>query len=157
MLRLIPAPAHRAALRVASNLRNRWRRLRGIAADGVSVIATDLEGRVLLVRHSYGPPGWYFPGGGVHRGECPEVAARRELVEETACTPNTMILLGSIAEDLGGAAHTSHVFRATTADVPRADGREVVEARFFPTHSLPEPLSPRTRARLDMFRAAGPG
>lgn len=157
MLRLIPAPAHRVALRLASSLRDHWRRLTGTAADGVSVIATDLEGRVLLVRHSYGPPGWYFPGGGMNRGECPEAAARRELVEETACTPSALVLLGSIAEQVGGGAHTSYVFRATTADVPRADGREVVEARFFPTHSLPEPLSPRTRARLDLFRAAGPG
>jgi len=36
--------------------------------------------------------------------------------------------------------------------VPKPDRREVVEARFFPTHSLPEPLSPHTSARLRFFQ-----
>ena len=32
--------------------------------------------------------------------------------------------------------------------MPRPDGREIVEARFFPLHSLPEPMLDRTRERL---------
>lgn len=152
MLRLIPAGPHRAALRVAHRLRHHWRKVRGVTGEGVSVIASDLEGRVLLVRHSYGPDQWYFPGGGLRRGECPEAGALRELREETACTAAMLVPLGVLEEELSGAPHRAHIFAATTADVPRADGREVIEARFFPTHSLPEPLTQRTRARLDLWR-----
>ena len=152
MLHLIPRPLHRLALQIGHRLRHRWRKISGSTGSGVTVIGHDLQGQVLLVRHSYGPAGWYFPGGGVKRGEKPEDAARRELREETACEIGGLKLLGLIEEELSGAKHTAHIFAGTVDDMPQADGREVVEARFFPTHSLPEPLGPRTRERLRMWQ-----
>ncbi|MFW2349141.1 NUDIX domain-containing protein [Qipengyuania sp.] len=153
MLRLIPKPLHQLALKIAHRLRHHWRRLSGSTNDGVSVIGRDFDGQILLVRHSYGPQGWYLPGGGIGRRESAENAARRELLEETACEIEGMTLVGVIEEELSGAPHRAHVFDGTVNCMPQADGREIVEARFFPTHSLPEPLSPRTRARLDLWRA----
>mgnify|MGYP002780942314 FL=1 len=94
MLRLIPAPLHHLLLRTAHRLRHRWRGLTGRTGDGVSVVCRDLDGQVLLVRHSYGPANWYFPGGGIRRGEAPEDAARRELREETGCQVSGLTLLG---------------------------------------------------------------
>ena len=41
---------------------------------------------------------------------------------------------------------------ARTRDRARADLREILEARFFPTHSLPEPLTPLTRTRIEAWR-----
>lgn len=152
MLRLIPKPLHQLALKIAHRLRHHWRRLSGRTNDGVSVIGRDFDGQILLVRHSYGPPGWYFPGGGVGRGESAEDAAHRELLEETACEIEGLTLVGMIEEELSGAPHRAHIFDGTINCMPRADGREIVEARFFPTHSLPEPLSPRTRARLELWQ-----
>lgn len=153
MLHLIPKSLHRFALPIAYTLRNRWRQLSGRTGDGVSVIGHDFDGQILLVRHSYGPEGWYFPGGGLRRGENPEDAARRELREETACGVNSLRLVGVIEEELSGAPHTAHIFSGVVNDMPKADGREVIEARFFPTHSLPEPLGPSTKARLKMWQA----
>lgn len=117
------------------------------------MIGRDFDGQILLVRHSYGPSGWYFPGGGVRRNETPEEAARRELKEETGCPIEGLKLVGTIEEELSGAPHTAHIFEGVVNDMPRPDGREVVEARFFPTHSLPEPLSPRTKTRLKLWQA----
>ncbi len=57
------------------------------------------------------------------------------------------------SETMSGSPHTTHLFAATTDVQPRIDGREVIEARFFPRHSLPEPQGERTRARLDAWRA----
>lgn len=153
MLRLIPVPVYRLALKIAHKVRHRWRQISGTTGAGVSIIGRDFEGQVLLVRHSYGPEGWYFPGGGVGRKELPEDAARRELLEETGCKIGGLKLVGTIDEELSGAPHTAHIFEGVVNDVPEADGREVVEARFFPTHSLPEPLSTRTRVRLNLWRA----
>lgn len=153
MFHLIPSPLHRLALNVAFRLRNKLRRITGKTRDGVSIIGRDFDGQILLIRHSYGPAGWYFPGGGIGLGESPEQAARRELREETGCAINALKLVGMVDEVLSGAAHQAHVFEGVINDTPRADGREVVEARFFPTHSLPEPLSPRTRVRLEMWQA----
>lgn len=153
MLHLIPKPLHRLALTIGHRLRHHWRKFRGVTGEGVSVIARDFDGQILLVRHSYGPQGWYFPGGGIGRKETPEQAAHRELREETDCAIDGLKLLGIIEEELSGAPHRAHVFEGVVDAVPRADGREVVEARFFPTHSLPEPLGPRTRARLELWQA----
>lgn len=50
-------------------------------AFGVSAIAEDGDGKVLLVRHRFGH-GWALPGGGVLAGEPPERAILRELREE---------------------------------------------------------------------------
>lgn len=152
MLHLIPRPLHRLALSVAHRLRHYWRGFRGVTGEGVSIIGRDLDGQILLVRHSYGPQGWYFPGGGIGRNEAPEDAARRELREETACAIQGLKLVGIIDEVLSGAPHRAHIFEGVVDAMPKADGREVVEARFFPTHSLPEPLSPRTKARLKLWQ-----
>ncbi|OBX19196.1 DNA mismatch repair protein MutT [Erythrobacter sp. QSSC1-22B] len=146
------AKLHRLALRMAHALRHRWRVLRRTPLEGVTVIACDLQGKVLLVRHSYGPRGWFLPGGGIGRGERPEQAAVRELREETGCVAEGTRLVGSFEEQVSGSPHTAHIVTCLTDDDPQPDRREVIEARFFPTHSLPEPLSPRTAARLAFWR-----
>lgn len=153
MLRLIPKPLHRVALRIANQVRNFWYRATGKTGEGVSVIGRDFDGQILLIRHSYGPEGWYFPGGGKGRNESPEAAARRELREETACHIEGLKLVGVLDEELASAPHRAHIFEGVIDDTPRADGREVIEARFFPTHSLPEPLGPQTRTRLKLWQA----
>ena len=153
MFHLIPKPVHKLALRFGHRLRHHWRRITGRTERGVSIVGRDLDGRILLVRHSYGPNGWYFPGGGIRRNETSEQAAYREMREETGCAIVSMVLVGVIEEELSGAPHTAYLFDGVVDAMPRPDGREVIEARFFPTHSLPEPLSPRTRARLKLWQA----
>ena len=152
MFRLIPAPLHRLGLRIAYRLRHRWRVWRKVELAGVSVIVKDLRGQLLVVRHSYGPPVWGLPGGGVRKGEDPEAAARRELLEEVGMTVERLKAIGTIEEMVSGSPHKGHLFEATVLDDAVPDCREVVEARFFPPHSLPEPLGAFTRTRLEYWR-----
>lgn len=154
MLHLIPAPLHRALLPLAHRLRHRWRVWRKVHLAGCSVIVSRMDGAILLVRHSYGPQSWCLPGGGLGRGEDPEACARRELREEVHLSVDHMTLVGVMEEVISGSPHTAHVFHCLTDAIPRIDGRELVEARFFPTHSLPEPLSSITRGRLDLWRGS---
>ena len=51
--------------------------------EGAHVLATDADGRVLVVRTTYLGPEWMLPGGRVERGETPHAAAARETLEET--------------------------------------------------------------------------
>ena len=151
------AALHRAALRAAHRLRHHWRVWRKVPLAGVSMIACDLDGRVLLVRLSYADAGWSLPGGGANRGESWRDAAVRELAEETGCKALAVKPVGELADVISGSPHTAHVFTCMTEDAPVPDGREVIEARFYPPHSLPHPMTARTQARLALWRAAQRG
>lgn len=148
---LIPAPLHRLGLRIGHRLRIGWWRLARPTIHGVSVIAEDGEGRVLLIRQTYGPRHWVLPGGGVRRGEPPARAAAREFAEELGCPLAGLVLLRVLEEPLHGATNVVHLFTATLAGTPQPDGREVAEMQLFRMDMLPH-LSPRTAARLALLR-----
>jgi len=157
MPNLLPAPLHRALLPLAHLIRHRWRQWRKVPIAGVSVIVTNLAGDVLLLKHSYGPAVWSLPGGGLGRGEDPLAAARREVREELRVELARIDFVGTLEEVLSGSPHTAHIFSGVCDRQPRPDLREVTEARFFPSHSLPEPLGETTRARIAVWRGRGVG
>jgi ADP-ribose pyrophosphatase YjhB (NUDIX family) len=139
------ASLHCVAARLARDVKGLLSPLR----LGVRGIILDLEGRVLLVRHTY-VSGWYLPGGGVEAGESAGAALARELSEECGIE-----LLG--APQLHGfffnpktsrrdyvACYVVREFRLT----PFEPNFEIAEARFFPAEAMPADTSPATRARL---------
>ena len=141
MLHLIPAPLHRALLRVAHCLRKVWWRVCEPDLEGCRVLVLDGEGRLLLVRHSYLPGKWMPPGGGLGRGEAPLAGARRELLEETGCGIVDARVLDCVRETLHGAGNMVHIVAGQTGDIPRPDMREIVEVHFFALDALPANLS----------------
>lgn len=157
MLRFLPAPLHRALMPLAHIARHYWRRWSKAPIAGVSVIVTNLSGDVLLLKHSYGPPVWGLPGGGLGKGEDPLEAARREVREELGVELARIEPVGTLDEVMSGCPHTAHIFAAVCDRQPRPDFREITEARFFPSHSLPEPLGRTTRDRIAVWRARGMG
>ena len=148
MLHLIPPPLHRLAYRVAHGLRLRWWRLRKPPLTGCRVLAFDADGRLLLVRHSYGSGKWMPPGGGVGRSEKPLRAAVRELLEETGCPLARAVEFGRIEEPLHGAVNRVHLITGTTCGVPKPDGREVIAAAFFAPGALPIEMTPNFSVTL---------
>ena len=150
MLRLIPAPLHRLAYRAAHWLRRKWYGLRGGEVLGCSMIARDPQERILLVRHSYGPPLWTFPGGGVGRNEDPHEAAQREFREELGCRVEELEMLGTLTEDYLGATNIVTVFTGTLSGEPMPDGREIIAAQFFERDCLP-PVSETVLPRLRLL------
>lgn len=152
MFHLIPAPLHRAALQLAHAIRRRWWRIRKPQLNGVVVIASDQAGNILLVRHSYGSGLWTFPGGGLQRGEDPAAAAAREFAEELSCPTGPLSLLGVHEGTLHGAPSRIHFFAGSLAGTPRADGREIAEARFFARDNLPPDTGSRVAIGLAMLK-----
>lgn len=116
---------------------------------GVRVVATDAQGRVMLVKHTY-LAGWWLPGGGVDRGETTPDAAVRELREETglvATTPPRLVSIHSNERFFRG----DHVL-VFAVDAFRIDERtshgEIAEIGWFDPADLPDDAHRSTRARL---------
>ncbi|MBT2132717.1 NUDIX domain-containing protein [Croceibacterium sp. LX-88] len=137
MLHLIPAPLHRQLYRVADGLRKRWWVISRPRRTSVVVLAFDEQGRVLLVRHSYGLRVWSAPGGGMGEQEDPALAAAREFREELSCELSNLTLLEARELDISGSRDTVHLFAARLNGTPRPDMREIVEVGLFDPAHLP--------------------
>jgi ADP-ribose pyrophosphatase YjhB (NUDIX family) len=160
MLHLIPAPVHRALYRLAYRTRGWLRRTFKLPIYGVGAVLRDEQGRVLLVRHSYGVAAWTLPGGGRSLREDPEQSVRREIREELGLEIDDLELLATLQEKLSGAPHTQSLFAGIARGTPKPDGREVIDAAFFSLDDLPVLLAGPVRTRLAIWyarvsRAAG--
>lgn len=68
------------------------------SSDGVLVMALTSDGKIILVRqfrHAIRATTLEFPAGSIERGETPEEAAKRELLEETGYRAGTLRLMGN--------------------------------------------------------------
>ena len=148
MLHLIPAPLHRLALRIAYRLRNRWWALIGNSGRAVTLVGLDGQGRVLLVRHSYGSGRWALPGGGLGAREDPEAGLRREIREELRCELEQVVLAFETLDMISGGEQRGYIFVARLAGEPCADGREILECGWFDAAELPPDTMDLTRRRI---------
>jgi ADP-ribose pyrophosphatase len=98
--------------------------------DYALIIAKTPDDRVVLTRqykHGTRRVSLMFPGGAIEHGEGALEAARRELLEETGYTVDTMEFLGSFIQDANHYLCRGHYFLATGArlvEAPRIDDEE---------------------------------
>jgi ADP-ribose pyrophosphatase YjhB (NUDIX family) len=141
----LPLGVRRQGYRVAYQLLRGYSLLRHPSLTGVKCALTDGE-RVLLVRHTYGRPGWGLPGGILRHGEDPARTTRRELREELGLEVGELRGLGEIEVAIDGRHDRVHCFAAAVSrPAMRPDGAEIADARWWPRDRLPEQLSPYTR------------
>ncbi len=117
---------------------------------GVKVILC-FQGKFLFIRNSYGTRRWTFPGGGVKRGEAPEIAARRELLEEVGVTASTLTYLGAYQHERQYKKDTVYCFLSETNSFDfKIDNDEVEEAKWFYVSDIPPNRSPAVQAVMDL-------
>ncbi|RZU73303.1 NAD+ diphosphatase [Micromonospora kangleipakensis] len=101
---------------------------------------------LLLVRHAYGPTElWALVAGFLEAGESLEAAVHREVAEEVGLAVGRVTYFGSQPWAMSGPGTLLAGFTATAADPtaePVVDGRELVQARWFPLDALPAELPP---------------
>jgi len=130
-------------------LRLYWRLTRPVTL-GVRGMVFDMEGRVLLVRHSY-IPGWYLPGGGVSRAETMHSGLIRELAEEVGVTllvPARFHAIYANFREFKSDHVGLFVIESGTYDITPRKSAEISEARFFALAELPVDISPSTALRI---------
>ncbi len=95
------------------------------------MVAVYVGAALLLVRSSY-RTAWNFPGGGIRRGETPDMAARRELAEEIGVVATHVDPWGLVHGIWDGQDDHVHVFELRLSELPqlRLDNREIIAARL---------------------------
>jgi ADP-ribose pyrophosphatase len=112
--------------------------------DWVNIVPITPEGNVVFVRqYRIGTKSVSLetPGGLVERDEPPEVAALRELREETGYTTDRLTLLGKIAPNPAIQNNTCWIYiaeRCTRAGEATPDEREELAAEEIPLARVPQ-------------------
>jgi 8-oxo-dGTP pyrophosphatase MutT (NUDIX family) len=117
---------------------------------GVRVLLIK-DGKVLLVKHTY-RPGWFFPGGGVKRGESHWEAAVREVREETGCRIGNMTLLGTYVYTGEGKFDNVICFVSEDFNQGPYESSEIAETAWFDLNSLPENMFSGSLKRIEEYK-----
>ena len=108
---------------------------------GAVVIAMDQQQQVCLIkqfRHAANGWIWEFPAGLLESFEDPETAAFRELKEETGCSTESLVSLGSTLTTPGFCTERLHIFLAddVTHGEAAPEHHEFIETHWLPLDSV---------------------
>ena len=152
----------RVSLRVGTAVRKlawegerlRWRLFHPVTVGARVILIRDRQ--VLLIRHTY-REGWFFPGGGVDKGEPLDEAARREAEEEANATLHELTLLGVYSNfDEGKSDHLAMFSSRDFPLRPLTPNNEIAARVWFAIDSLPADISAGVRERIEELIAGGP-
>lgn len=109
----------------------------------VGVVALNAAGQVMLIDHDRfitQKRAWEVPSGGVETGEDFEVAARRELLEESGCTGGEWTYLGRYHPSNGSSNQLFVLYLAQGVEqtAPITDTNEIIAARWFDVSEVRE-------------------
>ncbi len=112
-------------------------------APTADVIIYDTKRGVVIIRRARPPLGYALPGGFIEEGEQAEVAALREMREETNLEVQLLGLLGVYSRP--GRDPRLHTLTLVFAGHPLNPeaikaGDDAAEAAFYPLNALPSPL-----------------
>jgi len=126
-----------------------WYIIRPETAGVRCVIVRD--GKVLLVRHTYGSLFLTVVGGGIKKNETPKEAVIREVCEEVGLELTGINLVGIVQHDKEYKRDTIHVFLAKAMSTElRIDNSEIAEADWYSLDEIPSTISPLCRQFLEL-------
>ncbi|KRE36773.1 NUDIX hydrolase [Paenibacillus sp. Soil522] len=115
---------------------------------GGAAIILDSEGRILLVKHSYGKNNWDLPGGKSEKNESAEETAKREVFEETGIQVKVGRLTGIYYDPNYDMHHFAFISKSECNQEPKPCSPEILECRYCSIDDLPKPISDFTIRRI---------
>lgn len=115
---------------------------------GAAAVILDSEGRILLVKHSYGKNNWDLPGGKSEKNESAQETAKREVLEETGLEVTVGQLTGVYYDPNYDMHHFVFISNNDKNQVPQPSSPEILECRFCSIDDLPRPISDFTYRRI---------
>ncbi|MFF2911580.1 NUDIX hydrolase [Paenibacillus sp. NPDC057934] len=116
---------------------------------GAAAVILDFEGRVLLVKHSYGKNNWELPGGKTEDNESAEETAKREVYEEVGLYVGIRRLTGIYYDPDYDMHHFVFIAKNESERAPQPSSPEILECRFYSRDDLPRPISDFTCKRIE--------
>jgi 8-oxo-dGTP pyrophosphatase MutT (NUDIX family) len=145
---LIPTPLLRLAYRFGIHVMRVYWFIARPHTRGVKVVVRN-EGRVLLVRHTYGDRHWDLPGGTADGDEAPADTVVREMREELGVSPMTLRLMRATHWRPSGKHDQVTLF---VADVPdrdlRVEAAEIAATRWVAPDAIPDGTARLARAAI---------
>jgi ADP-ribose pyrophosphatase YjhB (NUDIX family) len=101
----------------------------------------ESDGKVLMLRRTFGTDKWVFPGGAMRAGELPAAAVRREIQEDLGLPLEEVRDLGSFSQAVHHRQETIHCFAAPVPASAAAhvhfNKEKIQEVRWFDRNELP--------------------
>ncbi|OMF25034.1 hypothetical protein BK132_22360 [Paenibacillus sp. FSL H8-0259] len=132
---------------------------------GAAAVIVDSDGKILLVKHSYGKNNWELPGGKGEDNESAEETAQREVFEEVGLEVRIEELTGVYYEAVHDMHHFVFIADNVNHQVPQPTSPEILECGFYSKDELPKPISDFTCNRIEhalnpdrkqLFHTVGP-
>ncbi|MED5016778.1 NUDIX domain-containing protein [Paenibacillus chibensis] len=115
---------------------------------GAAAVIFNSEGRVLLVKHSYGKNNWDLPGGKSEKDESVQETAKREVMEETGLEVTVGQLTGIYYDPNYDMHHFVFISTINYDQEPKPSSPEILECRYCSLDDLPKPISDFTFNRI---------
>ncbi|GGD91324.1 NUDIX hydrolase [Paenibacillus nasutitermitis] len=115
---------------------------------GSASVISDSEGRILLVKHSYGKNNWDLPGGKAEVNESVQETAKREVLEETGLDVEVGQLTGIYYDPDYDMHHFVFISNNKNNQIPEPSSPEILECRYCSMDDLPKPISDFTIKRI---------
>ncbi|MEX2410577.1 MAG: NUDIX domain-containing protein [Candidatus Paceibacterota bacterium] len=144
-------PRNKLFAKLINKINRFWWWLTNPKTQGVKVFLIN-KNKILLVRLTYYPNTWTYPGGGVDKGEDLKSTASRECIEEVGIKPEKLKYIGSLDFDHEYKKDTVHIFISNLSEkvTPLIDGKEIAEARWFSLDDLPN-IGRNAKKMLDLY------
>lgn len=118
---------------------------------GVKMVIEN-EGKLLMIRNTYGHKKWTFPGGGKNKNETPQNGAIREASEEVGINAKSPKYLGEYLSTRQNKRDTVYCFYTKVNSTEfKIDPSEIEEAQWFGISDIPQEQSPAVQGILKLY------